>query len=82
MWLKNNMVHEFVVDRIEGGVAVLLGEQISVEFAMPLAVLPQGVHEGQILAISIDEMEDYEEMKQQRSRELMSELLRGEENQD
>jgi len=76
------MVHEFVIDRIEGGKAVLLGEQIAVEFSMPLAVLPQGVHEGQILAISIDEMEDYEEMKQQRSRELMSELMRGEENQD
>lgn len=76
------MVHEFVVDRIEGGKAVLLGEQIAVEFSMPLAVLPHGVHEGQILAISIDEMEDYEEMKQQRSRELMNELMRGEENQD
>ncbi len=65
------------VDRLEGGVAVLLvrdGE--STKFNMPIALLPEGIREGDILDIAITVDEKVAEDSKARISSLMERLKR------
>ena len=42
----------WVVDRVEGGIAVLVADDDGETVDVPLAVLPPGVREGSVLSVS------------------------------
>ncbi len=44
-----------VIDRVEGGLAVLLVGEDEVQLDLPLTCLPAGVQEGSILTVNFEE---------------------------
>jgi hypothetical protein len=64
-----------VIDRIEGELAVvLMGEKGEFKINLPLAQLPAGCHEGDILKISIERDTVATEQAKERVSELMEKL--------
>lgn len=67
----------FVVDRIEGDLAVLvLYDDDSVKFNVPILVLPEGLKEGDHLRIRFDRDDEGREQEQDRISDLLNELKR------
>ncbi len=59
------------IDRIEGKLAVLIAGEENVRFNLPIALLPQGCREGDVLNISFEQ--DLEATEQ--AREQVSSLM-------
>jgi hypothetical protein len=66
-----------VIDRIEGNLAVLLmGEDESLKVNMPLALLPEGCGEGDVLGIAINKDEKATVEAKGSSKSLIEKLKR------
>jgi hypothetical protein len=63
-------------DRKEGDKAVLLSGQE--EVVLPIKLLPKKVKEGDIISFSIATEEGARKRKEQKAKELLNEILRGE----
>ena len=68
------MTIKLSVDRIEGGQAVLITEHKQ-EISWPLASLPDGIKEGQILNFTISDNEKATEEKDKLAKDILNEIL-------
>lgn len=48
------MVIKAIVDRIEGGNAILLSDEIGIEISIPVEMIQDECDEGKILTVTID----------------------------
>jgi hypothetical protein len=62
------------IDRIEGKMAVLIAGDENVKFDFPLALLPQGCKEGDVLNISIERDPEATQQAGERVSSLMEKL--------
>lgn len=70
-----NVVPRLFVDRIEEGVAVLLGESPAMgELEVPVSLLPEGVGEGDFLRLSFEPDEEEKRAAKHAIQNLMDEL--------
>ncbi|MFB6354888.1 MAG: DUF3006 domain-containing protein [bacterium] len=64
-----------VIDRIEGGTAVLEVIDPEVSFHMPVVVLPEGADEGSVVEFNLQLRPDIEEERREMIRDLQNELM-------
>jgi len=62
------------IDRIEGKMAVIIAGEENVKFDLPLALLPQGCKEGDVLDISIERNPEATKQATERVSSLMEKL--------
>ncbi|VVB68594.1 Uncharacterised protein [uncultured archaeon] len=63
-----------VIDRIEGKMTVLIAGEENVKFDFPLALLPQGCKEGDVLNISIERDPEATQQAREKVSSLMEKL--------
>ena len=62
------------IDRIEGKMVVVIAGEENVKFDLPLALLPQGCKEGDVLDISIEKNPEVTKQARERVSSLMEKL--------
>jgi hypothetical protein len=80
--MKQQSSHKVVIDRIEGDRAiVVLYEDDSVKFNLPVSFLPEGVKEGEHLRVSFSVDEESREAQKKRIADLLNDLKGNKESQ-
>jgi hypothetical protein len=70
--VKKESSHKFIIDRIEGDLAVItLYDDDRVKFNLPVSLLPQGAREGDHLQITFTEDKESREELKKRIEELL-----------
>ena len=72
----NTKTTVFTIDRFENGLAVLIGEHA--EIVVPKKLIPKSSKEGDIVHLTISSDEAETERRQKRAKELLNEILNGE----
>lgn len=71
---QNQSRHEFILDRIEGGEAVLLDEDDK-ETIIEAELMPTGVSDGDAVVLTISTLEEETIVREKKAKEILNEIL-------